>query len=165
MKVYALAQYAEPLQTLIRAKHWSNRTASYQLGELLWQRSSALCHMADYFVPIPLHWTRYAYRGFNQAEVITQVLSKYSGKPIAPLLKRIRKTLFQAQLPVDERASNVKNAFALINQDMNLYYNKHLVLIDDLMTTGATLQEAAKILLPLKPATISALVVCRVGCT
>lgn len=162
MKVYAMAQYQEPLQTLIRAKHWSQRVASYQLGTLLWQRSSLLCSTVDYFVPIPLHWTRYAYRGFNQADIIAQILAQNSSKSCVSLLKRTRKTALQVQVPVTQRAQNVKNAFECTQVNPELYYQKNLMLVDDLMTSGATLHEAGKALLELKPASITALVVCRV---
>jgi ComF family protein len=164
IKVFALSNYREPLQTLIRAKHWGNRTASRQLADLVWQKGQEHIPFLtfDYFIPVPLHWTRYAYRGFNQAEVIAHSLAKHSNKSVAHLIKRIRKTAFQAQLPTIKRPDNVKDAFALIKGDKDLYAGKHLVLVDDLMTTGSTLHEAAKVLLPLNPSAISVVVVSRV---
>ena len=114
------------------------------------------------FVPIPLHWTRFAWRGYNQADEIAQVLAQKRGKPVVHLLQRIQRTRYQAELESPQRKENVKKAFTLRVADKNLYQDKHIILVDDLMTTGATLQAAAKELFKLKPASITAVVVCRV---
>ncbi len=163
ISVFALSSYQDPLKALILAKIQSQKLASQQLGNLLWEMPSVKLLEFDYVIPIPLHWTRYAYRGFNQAEVIASVIAQKSNKPLAMLLKRNRRTLFQSQLSLEERLQNVNNVFDLKNQiSQNDYRDKHLLLIDDLMTSGATLKIAAKKLLALKPKSISAAVICRV---
>lgn len=162
MTIFALCRYEDPIKPLILAKASSQRIAGIQLGHLLWQHMSHVMISCDYVVPIPLHWTRYARRGFNQAEVIAKLVAQKCQIPCAQLLKRIKMTPFQSRIAVEQRLENVKHAFALTTGNSNEYEGKNLMLIDDLMTTGATLQSAAKILLPLKPASINALVVCRV---
>ena len=162
MYVYALAAYEDPLKRLILAKSWNSLVASKQMGELLWRSMGHHCNDIDYIVPIPLHWTRYAQRGYNQAEVIAQILSKHSKKPVVPLLKRIKKTQYQASLGTQERQKNIKNALQLNPAINTLYYNKRVLLVDDLMTTGATLENAAKTLSAVHPVTLKALVICRV---
>lgn len=162
MKVFAVSDYQDPLKKLILAKRWGNIAASRQLGQLLWQMSSINHIDFDYIVPIPLHWTRFARRGFNQAEEISQVLAQKSGKKAVNLLKRPKQTSYQSQLTYVQRKENVKDAFVLENIERTKYKNKHLLLVDDLMTTGATLQVAARTLLQLRPQTITAAVICRV---
>ena len=163
MKIFAVSDYREPLKSLILAKGWSDRVASCQLGELIWHMTYIQNVQFDYIVPVPLHWTKLARRGFNQAEQIAQILAKKSNKQVVHLLHRVRKTIPQSQLKHDERDENVKGAFALqILYKNDLYKGAHFLLVDDLMTTGATLTSSAKTLFKLQPATITAVVACRV---
>jgi ComF family protein len=161
LTVYALGKYEEPLRSLILAKGHSNRLASRQLAELLWRFTTIKQIPIDYCVPIPLHWTRYAYRGFNQAAVMAEFLAQKKGCAVAPLLNRIRYTAPQSSQAAVQRQENVAHAFDLNNISLEQYKDKHLVLIDDLMTTGSTLRTAAQELIKLKPARISAIVACR----
>lgn len=94
--------------------------------------------------PIPLHTTRKRWRGFNQAEVLCQSLSAELGLPTADVLHRNKITQTQKDLKKDKRLKNVSDAFKLKpGADVR---GKNLILIDDVTTTGATLQEAAKVL-------------------
>jgi ComF family protein len=163
MTVFAISDYKDPLKKLILAKGWSDSVASYQLGQLLWEYSPALQQLeCDVIVPIPLHWTRYAWRGFNQAHEIARVINKKKNVPIKHLLKRVKKTAFQSTLVSSMRVENVKGAFTLNGADAHNFKDKHILLIDDLMTTGSTLRFAAKTLLALKPKKITVAVICRV---
>lgn len=162
MTVIAISNYQEPLKSLILAKSWGDIVACNQLADLIWQMTYFKHMPCDYLVPIPLHWMRYAKRGYNQAEEIAHALSRYKSAPVANILKRVKNTPFQSSLEHDKRMANVKEAFALKNGDYSKYHNKHLMLVDDLMTTGSTLAYSAKVLLPLAPASLTALVVCRV---
>lgn len=181
LTIYARSEYKDPLRSLVLAKGRSNYSASKQLAQIMLDMPF-LTTAIDYFIPVPLHWTRYASRGYNQAEVIAQTLGKKLCIPTISLVKRIQKTPQQSRCTsVQERANNVEKAFTLQssfaarilptiltpnfllnNTNLTAFENKHLVLVDDLMTTGATLTAVAKILLPLKPARISAIVACRV---
>ncbi|MCX5921864.1 MAG: phosphoribosyltransferase family protein [Candidatus Dependentiae bacterium] len=162
VKLCAAAAYKEPIKTLIMAKHWSDEVASYQLGQLIWERTDVKTVACDYIIPIPLHWTRFAKRGFNQAEEIAQMLSKNNGKRVVNILSRVKKTSFQAGLKSADRIANVHEAFALKGHDKSLYKDKHLMLVDDLCTTGSTVRAAAKVLLSLKPSSITVVVASRV---
>ncbi len=162
IKVLAISGYQEPLKSLILAKGWSNIVASYQLGELIWDQTYVKNMPIDYLVPVPLHWTRFARRGYNQAQEIAQILAQKSGKKVAHLLKRTQRTVQQSKLEQEKRQKNVKGAFALSVNNKKDFYKKHIVLVDDLMTTGATLQAASRELLKLKPASLIAVVACRV---
>ena len=160
--VFAITDYQDPLKKLILAKRWSDSVASYYLGSLLWDMTPLSSLDYDVIVPMPLHWTRYAARGFNQAQEIARVIQKRKKVPLVNLLKRVKKTVFQYELVSSMRGNNVKNAFAVCADDDALYKDKHILLIDDLMTTGSTIREAAKELLKLKPKKISVAVICRV---
>ncbi|MDP3889347.1 MAG: phosphoribosyltransferase family protein [bacterium] len=161
MKVFAVADYKEPLRSLILSKSWSDHVAGYQLGQLIWQYTNVRHVPVDFFIPIPLHWTRYAYRGFNQTEEMARALTHMSGKPMANMLRRNKRTLFQAGLNQQQRHENVNQVFTLAVEP-TVYRDKHIILVDDFMTTGSTLRMAAKELLKLKPASSSAGVGCRV---
>lgn len=162
MTVLAIADYQEPLKTLLLAKSWSDITACSQLGQLIWKMTYFKHMPCDYLIPVPLHWIRHAKRGYNQAHEIAKGLAIERIVPVANILKRTKNTPFQSSLAAELRASNVKEAFELKSStNVSLYENKHLVLVDDLMTTGSTLIASAKQLLALKPASISAVVVSR----
>ena len=152
----------EPIKSLIVAKSWSDRIASKQLAQLIWQYSDIRFHTFDYLIPVPLHWSRFAKRGFNQSHEIANVLASYSGKQVAHVVKRTKKTLFQAGLNPEQRHANVAASFALCDNDSARYYGKHLVIVDDLLTTGATVRAVAQILLQLKPASLTVVVASRV---
>lgn len=161
MPVYAMGAYEEPLASLIRAKHGRYDTAAYQLGELVAEYSNRLSIPIDYLIPVPLHWRRFFWRGFNQAALMAQVIGKRNNNQVADILRRVRHTAYQTTCDGADRSSNVTDAFALQSIDYTLYREKHLILVDDVMTTGSTLYEAGRALLPLKPASIAALVAGR----
>lgn len=162
MKVFAISDYKDPIKSLILAKSSSNIIASKHLGNLLWHLTHVATLDFDYIIPIPLHWTRFAKRGFNQAEEMAKVLAEKSGKPVQQLLQRAKRTPFQSKVLVHERIGNVADAFVLKKLNKNFYVGKHLLLIDDLSTTGSTLRFAARELARLKPASITAVVAARV---
>lgn len=94
--------------------------------------------------PIPLHRWRQRWRGFNQAEVLSQSLAENLNLETLPLLKRSKFTKTQKDLKKDERQKNTANAFCLLPK-VSLK-NRRIILIDDVTTTGSTLLEAAKVL-------------------
>ena len=162
IRVHSVSSYTQPIKSLIISKANSNIVSITKLADLIWHKSILNALEFDYLVPIPLHWTRYAKRGFNQAEIIAEVLAKYSNKEVANIVHRKKRTAFQSSLKVDQRAKNVANAFYLDSDNLEIYKNKKFVIVDDLMTTGSTLKSVAKQLLKLNPISISAIVAARV---
>jgi ComF family protein len=160
--VFAITDYKDPLKKLILSKKWSDSVPSYHLGTLMCDILPITSLDCDVVVPVPLHWMRYASRGFNQAENSAKVIAQKKNIPLAHLLKRIKKTAFQFELASSMRDKNVKNAFVLAKNYNDEYKDKHIMLVDDLMTTGATIREAARALLQLKPRKITVIVACRV---
>jgi ComF family protein len=96
----------------------------------------------DFIVPVPLHKTRLREREFNQAEILAKFISQEFNKDILPnTLQRHRHTKTQTDLETNERLLNVKGSFSVTRQG-NLK-GKNLLLVDDVLTTGATASEAA----------------------
>lgn len=162
MTVYAVGLYNEPLKSLVQAKLNGTISAARQLGELMSQTPACTVNDFDYLVPIPLHWRRFAWRGFNQAQEIADVLSRKSGVPVVSALKRVKNTKFQSLLHRTERAGNVREAFTIKDAYKQMLAGKKILLIDDLFTTGATLYAAGRVLHSCKPEVISGFVACRV---
>jgi len=146
--VHALSLYRNEFKPLIHAKFYSNRALCQELGTITWQHSTIRSSDFDIIVPIPLHWTRYAWRGFNQAEEMAKAISRQSNKPVVHFLKRVRKTNYQSLLNKEERSLNLRAAFeiALSVLKYNTYKNARILLVDDLYTTGSTVQEAIRTL-------------------
>jgi ComF family protein len=109
-------------------------------------------------VPVPLHWKRQVTRGYNQAEVIARRLGKACGIDVARPVRRVRNTETQTHMHSHAtRMANLREAFALV--DAGAVAQKHVVIVDDVWTTGATLQAMARVLKKGKPASLSAIVV------
>ena len=145
VKVFAAGEYKDPLRALIRSKKYGQIKSAQLLGDLVWEHSYVSNVAFDLIVPIPLHWTRYAWRWFNQAHEMANSISKKSEKPVVSALVRNKRTRFQAEFSRAERAENVKNIFTL-KVNPALLKDEHILLVDDVMTTGATLKEAVKTL-------------------
>ncbi|PIU68608.1 MAG: ComF family protein [Armatimonadetes bacterium CG07_land_8_20_14_0_80_40_9] len=114
----------------------------------------------DCLVPVPLHPSRLRERGFNQSELLAEVIRKDLGIPLLnDTLLRIKATQSQTKLSREERIKNVKGAFAIIDADS--FSNKTILLIDDMFTTGETINECAKALKEAKVKKIAVLTLAR----
>ena len=134
---------------------------SKPIGNLMTERIKKLSKYIDrdnaVLIPIPLHKKRLKWRGFNQSFLLAQEIGKNLKIPIEDILIREKHTLAQVKIKnAKERENNIKNVFAL-GQSKNIK-NKTIILIDDISTTGATLNECARVLKPLKPKKIRKLV-------
>jgi ComF family protein len=124
-------------------KYERRRSIAQPLGELMRITGARVLRGAELVVPVPLHPRRQYQRGFNQADD----LARHLGLPVMPLLKRIVHTHSQIELPKDQRRANVKDAFAFCPvPDSRLPVPGVVVLVDDVATTGATLDACAMVL-------------------
>ncbi len=160
-RVVALGTFRDPLRHLIYAAKYHGRwTVAEQLADRLLAQESVkgLMTESDCLVPVPLHWLRHVGRGFNQAEVIARRLAKRCGKRMACPVIRLRNTETQTHMHSRaKREENLKHAFGLVDEWS--IRGRHVVIVDDVMTTGATLQSVARALGPAEPASLSAVVV------
>jgi ComF family protein len=114
----------------ILADFWSNQIFLLSINNAL-------------LVPIPLSKKRRRWRGFNQAEILTRVISRDFGYQFSDALKRPKETRPQAELPENERLKNAAGCFDWTGENLN---GRTVIIIDDVITTGATMQAAARVL-------------------
>ncbi len=113
----------------------------------------------DLVVPVPLHWRRYLSRGYNQAAAIATPLAAELDLPTASVLRRRLSTPAQSQLRRVERTGNLKGAFSV--KRPSLCAGRHVLLIDDIVTTGTTVNTAARCLLNAGVASVTTLTAAR----
>ncbi|HEY8084768.1 MAG TPA: ComF family protein [Methylophilaceae bacterium] len=118
--------------------------------------------LPDLLIPMPLHPKRLQERGFNQAMEISRRISRHIQRPLSTnSIMRMRHGEPQASLPLNKRAKNVKGVFAVSDAASNDLRGKHIAVIDDIMTSGASLNELAKTLKKAGAARVECWVVAR----
>lgn len=151
---YACAGYGAAEQALIFAfKYGRQSHIGDVLGEILHDRMSAeygadeLAGMYDILLPVPIHKDKKKKRGFNQAELMAKSFAKRSGICCeSDAVTRTKKTKAMKALSPDERRANVQSAFELRERKKAIIQGSSILLIDDIFTTGATINEIARIL-------------------
>ncbi|MCX7954379.1 MAG: ComF family protein [Bacteroidales bacterium] len=146
------------VQTLLhRLKYEGDKSVGYFLGELLGQKlsESSFFNDVNYIVPVPLHPKKIIRRGYNQSQIISEGISKIINKPVANIIERITETQTQTKKTRIERWTNVSDVFRLKIIDKEKYYNKHFLIVDDVITTGATIEACANTLISLENAKVS----------
>ena len=146
----AAGAYEGVLRDVIHGlKYEGRRTLAGALGEMMRARGTDVLRGADVAVPVPLHWRRQHARGFNQAED----LARHVGLPVVGALRRVRPTRPQSGLSADGRRRNLRRAFAPPRRG-RVGPRRHdprirgacVVIVDDVSTTGATLDACARVL-------------------
>lgn len=157
-------RYASPARDLVLGfKHGDRTYAAPAFGRWLYRAGQELLTDADMLVPVPLHWTRLFQRRFNQSALIARALGRLSGIPVrADLLLRHRRTSSQGVLSPAARRRNVSGAFTLRQNNEAWVSGQQILLIDDVMTTGATVEACAETLLDAGAAGVDALTLVRV---
>jgi ComF family protein len=154
----AIGPYDGALRDILHAMKYAGcRSAARELGGRMRREAAEVLAGASVVVPVPLHPRRRRARGFNQAAD----LASYLGRPVADVLRRTRATRSQTDLPAAKRHANVRGAFAL--RRGATVRGLSIVLVDDVATTGATLESCARVLRAAGALDVSALTAARVA--
>ncbi len=164
MRARAVFRYDEASRSLIlRFKHADELQGAPAFGRWLARAGAELCGDADLIAPVPLHRWRLLARRYNQSALLAQSLSRVSGKPLAvDLLKRRRPTPSQGRLSRSARRRNVRGAFILRRGAASVVRGVRVLLVDDVLTTGATVEECARVLVASGAAAVDVLTLARV---
>ena len=150
--------YEFPVDAAIKALKFRRRLFfGPALASLLCNAADALPTDVDALLPVPLHWRRQCFRGFNQALEIGKPVARHLGVPVIHNVVRRRATPSQSGLSAAERARNLRAAFVARGRPRY----QHVVVIDDVVTTGATMREVARTLIESGIKKVSALAVAR----
>jgi ComF family protein len=159
-RIIALAAFRDPLRHLIyAAKYHRQWPIAERLADRLFAQESVkgLLGQIDCLVAVPLHRFRQMTRGFNQAEVVARRLAKRACIRFARPIIRLRNTETQTHLHSRiKREENLKDAFGLVSE--RVIRGRRVAIVDDVMTTGATLQSLARTLRHAQPESLSAIV-------
>lgn len=148
-EIYTMAKYQFPLDKLIQTmKYQSVRGIADFLGKMLWQHCYFPYEKKLQICAVPIHKKRLQERGFNQAEDVAVSLAKYAGLNYQPWLTKIKNTKHQAKSKnKQERFSQLADSFVINSKVAKMIAPpRQILVIDDVLTTGATLNECAKIL-------------------
>lgn len=148
-KARTVCMYNDISRNIVTGLKYSDRTyiAPY-IARWMTRNGQSLLEEADYIVPVPLHRLRLFTRRYNQALLLANTIGKQTGIPLMHnLLKRKRHTPPQAGLTRNQRLKNVTGAFTIRSKYHKRICQKHIVLIDDVMTTGATIHACTRALL------------------
>jgi ComF family protein len=159
-RLLAAWSYAPPLEQVIHALKFGRLDfLGAHLAEELWRRLGGELRAVEAVVPVPLHWRRQLVRGYNQAERIARPLARHLDRPLVRALRRRRPTPPQARLPRSQRQANLRRAFR--GRRSATIAGRPVLLVDDVATTGATLDEAAAALKRLGAASVMAVAAAR----
>ncbi len=139
--------YLPPVDKMIHHLKYRGKTKLakfFGLGMAGVLKSDFYLKKADFLVPVPLFWWKKARRTYNQADLLSAIINQETDIPYVDALRRVRNTKTQTRLDQNKRLENVNNAFRVKNGVE--VKNKKIILIDDVMTTGATIKECAKVL-------------------
>lgn len=144
----AVARFDGVMRDLVHGFKYADRHEMVGLfARWLADAGRTLMHDAEVIVPVPLARSRLLWRRYNQSALLAAAVAASSGKTFAPLaLKRIRKTPSQVGLTPDQRQRNVAGAFAVPPSRKHLVDGRNVLLVDDVITTGATVEACARAL-------------------
>ncbi len=160
----ALAYDDHTKSLVLRLKHADATHTAPGLARWMARAGAELLDQCDLIAPVPLHRWRLLWRRYNQSALLALALGRLAAKPVAPgLLVRKRATPQQGHLGPAQRRANVAGAFALKARHAAQILGKRVLLIDDVLTTGATAEECAKVLKRAGAAAVDVLTLARVN--
>lgn len=160
----AAVRYDEVARALVHSFKYGDRMdLAPTLSGWMAQAGRELIENAEVLVPVPLHWRRLWARRFNQSAALAQIIGQRLGRPVAAqALKRVKPTRHQVGLSQSERAQNVAGAFRAPPDERAEISRRKVVLIDDVLTSGATVDACAKALLRAGARSVDVVVFARV---
>jgi ComF family protein len=160
----AAARFSDVARDLVHLLKYGDRLdLAAPLGGWMTRAGSELLADADAILPVPLHWSRLFQRRYNQSAVLAREVSRLVKVPVEDdILLRTRATRPQVGLPRKERAQNVQGAFAVATGARIRVKGKKLVVVDDVLTSGATAEACARVLRRAGAARVDMLVLARV---
>jgi ComF family protein len=160
----AAVRYDDVARALVhRFKYGDRLDLAPMMGRWMARAGRELTAGADALVPVPLHWRRLWARRFNQSAALAKTIGSIAGVPVLTgALKRVRATQQQVGLSKAERADNVQGAFRVPPERKAEVAGRRLVLVDDVLTSGATVDTCARALLRAGAAHVDVLVFARV---
>jgi ComF family protein len=160
----AAVRYDDVARALVHAFKYGDRLdLAPTLGRWTASAGRELLAEADTLIPVPLHWRRLWARRFNQSASLAEAVSAASGMPVLhTALKRVKATAHQVGLSQAERAGNVQGAFRVPPEGKADIAGRRLVLVDDVLTSGATVEACTRALLRAGAANVDVLVFARV---
>jgi ComF family protein len=164
LRARAAVRYDDVARTLVHALKYQDRTdLAPAMGRWMARAGQELLDGADALVPVPLHWRRGWSRRYNQSGALARIIQRQCGVQIASdALRRVRPTQQQIGLSRSERETNVQGAFKVAAERTADIQGRRIVLIDDVLTSGATADACARALLRAKAAQVDLLVFARV---
>jgi ComF family protein len=160
----AVLRYDDASKPLIlRLKHGDRLEGAPAYARWLARAGADLLAEADLIVPVPLHRWRLLARRYNQAAVLAQALGRVSGVAVLPdALERVRRTVSQGHMDREQRRRNVRGAFAVAEKYRRRLEGRQVLVLDDVLTTGATVGECTRVLLAGGAAAVDVLTLGRV---
>lgn len=160
----AAVRYDEVARTLVQALKYGDRLdLAPIMGRWMTRAGHELLSETDIIVPVPLHWRRLWARRFNQSALLAKIISGLAGRPVGyHSLKRVKATPQQVGLSRAERALNVQGAFRVMPDGKADIFRRRILLIDDVLTSGATVDACTRALLRAGANSVDVLVFARV---
>ena len=161
----AAVRFDEISRALVHCLKYGDRLdLAPMMGQWMSHAGRELLAAADALVPVPLHWRRLWARRFNQSAMLAAAISAESRLPVVvTALKRVKPTVQQVGLSRSERAANVQGAFRVPPEGRGAVAGRRLVLVDDVLTSGATVDGCARALLRAGAANVDVLIFARVA--
>jgi ComF family protein len=160
----AAVRYDEIARALVHAFKYGDRLdLAPALGQWMARAGRELLAETDLIVPVPLHWRRLWARRFNQSALLAETIARQCGRPVAhDALRRVKPTVQQVGLTRAQRAENIQGAFRVPAAGKAAVAGRRLVLVDDVLTTGATAEGCSRALLRAGAANVDVLTFARV---
>ncbi|MGE0754094.1 MAG: ComF family protein [Alphaproteobacteria bacterium] len=155
--------YDEHSSKLVTALKFSDQMhLAVIYGKWLAKAGKEIIHRSDAIVPVPLHWRRFVKRRYNQSALLARSLARHTGLPVLEDgLQRVKHTPPQTGLSREQRLKNLQGAIVIHRKHAESFKGKSVLLIDDVLTTGSTINQCSKVLLRGGVSTVNVLTLAR----